>query len=414
MYTLAYSVGLLAKKIVLEIVLVKRMLDYTTLRKQNSCDKTWKDLIEYNDFALDVQLWVRRCVCLPENHYDLISAYILLPSALCRIVPYLFLHGQSGSGKSTVGKLIASIYNVDINSSSDTFAAIRNSLNKRKYGSFRKEVPESATGFMNIETEVNTCMVWDDVDPGTFKLNPDIYKLFKYGYDRASDKIMISSKDAGENLEFRCFCPKVFSSISPLHNLEDFKELRRRLLVIPFTKLEDLPDTKRLYFEAINSFNPDDIDWFNCNKLLTSLYWDLDRCESWLDVRRDIKSKLTKLNSNQTIICSDLAATGVVTGIWNSTSDANKYLADYFAWLDKDIETSKDSLLAIIERIIKQESDKAKGANITLAILNQTFRNQLNNYYDQGWINDKPTSKAVGQIMIDRGFKLRSGYWEKK
>lgn len=389
------------------------MLDYTTLRKQNAADLDWRDIVEYNDFALDIQLWVRRCVCLPENHYDLISAYILMPSALCRIVPYLFLYGVSGSGKTTIGKLAKSIYGVNINSSSDTFAAIRNSLNKRKYGFFRKPSPESPTGFMNVETEINTCMIWDDVDPSTFRTSPDIYKLFKYGYDRSSDTIMISSKEAGENIEFRCFCPKIFSSITPFHALEEFKELRRRLIVVPFAKLEDLPDEKRLNFESINSFNPDDINWSDCYKEFRN-YWDLERCELWLNLRKNIKSRLTKLTSNQKIICCDLATTGIVTGIWINASDANKYLANYFTWFDRDIETGKDSLIKVIERIIEQETIKSRNANIPLAILNQAMRNQLSTYYDQGWINDKPTGKIISQIMTELGFKLNTGYWERK
>jgi hypothetical protein len=53
--------------------------------------------------------------------YDIITAYFLLPSALCRVVPYLFLYGQSGSGKSTLAKMASYLHGIDINSSSDTF-----------------------------------------------------------------------------------------------------------------------------------------------------------------------------------------------------------------------------------------------------------------------------------------------------
>jgi hypothetical protein len=78
--------------------------------------------------------------------FMLITAYLLLPSALCRITPYLFLCGVSGSAKSTIGKLAASLYGVPINSSGDTFAAIRNSLDERKFKHI--EVPASEGSIM--------------------------------------------------------------------------------------------------------------------------------------------------------------------------------------------------------------------------------------------------------------------------
>ena len=88
-----------------------------------------------------------------------------------------------------------------------------------------------------METEVNTIMVWDDVDPNVFIAKPDLYRLFKFGYDRSTDKIEVSSNDIGKNEVFHCFCPKVLSSIHPLHTDTRFKELHRRLLVIPTQKI---------------------------------------------------------------------------------------------------------------------------------------------------------------------------------
>jgi hypothetical protein len=271
--------------------------------------------------------------------------------------------------------------------------------------------------FSYVETEVHVIMVWDDVDPASFKTNPDIFKLFKYGYDRASDKIMISSKDAGENLEFHCFCPKIFSSITPFHTLEEFKELRRRMLVIPTARIEDLSEERKISLgiadDTTRHFSPDEVDWDGCDKEF-SRYWDLQRCEEWLALRRNIRSKLTKLTSNQKIICLDLATTGIVTGIWQNASEANNYLAAYFAWLDNESEAGKDSLLAVIERIIFTERQNCNAASIPLKIVNKTFRAQLDSYYVQGWLTEKPTGRTVSNAMTSLGYYLTNGVWEKR
>ena len=205
---------------------------------EDSYRDTWRDIYD-DSLSLPANLLriLKKTIYLPEDFYDLVATYFLLPSALCRVVPYLFLHGQSGSGKSTVAKVASYLHGIDINSSSDTFAGIRNSLNRRRWG--QVEVPSGDPKYPSYykEVELNTCMVWDDVDSAVFTNNPDLYRLFKFGYDRSTDKIILSSGETGINLEFRCFCPKIFSSISPLHLDDRFKELRRRLIVIPCKRI---------------------------------------------------------------------------------------------------------------------------------------------------------------------------------
>jgi hypothetical protein len=101
------------------------------------------------------------------------------------------------------------------------------------------------SGWTQEGTEKNAFMVWDDIDPSVFTTRPDIYRLFKFGYDRSTDTISISSDKAGKNLKFRCFCPKIFSSVSPLHTDSNFPELKRRLLTIKTKRLEDFDSSDR-------------------------------------------------------------------------------------------------------------------------------------------------------------------------
>jgi hypothetical protein len=215
--------------------------DYSQLFSNEGLNKTWRDIYD-DDISLPDNLLriLKRTVFLPHDFYDVVTAYFLLPSALCRVVPYLFLYGQSGSGKSTLAKLASYLHGVDINNSSDTFAGIRNSLNKRRYSQL--EMPSDDPKFPSWykDVEVNTCMVWDDVDATVFTDNPDLYRLFKFGYDRNTDKIILSSNETGTNLEFRCFCPKIFSSITPLHLDDRFKELKNGINTIRSKRSTDI------------------------------------------------------------------------------------------------------------------------------------------------------------------------------
>jgi hypothetical protein len=109
------------------------VIQQTLFKGEDSCVDTWRDIYDESLSLPDNLLSIlKRTIFLPHDFYDIITVYFLLPSALCRVVPYLFLFGQSGSGKSTLAKIASYLHGVDINSSSDTFAGIRNSLNERR------------------------------------------------------------------------------------------------------------------------------------------------------------------------------------------------------------------------------------------------------------------------------------------
>ncbi|WP_319418869.1 hypothetical protein [Pleurocapsa sp. FMAR1] len=233
--------------------------DYSGLFKsEEGTGDTWQGF--YNDeltLAQNLLIALEQTIFLPYDFYDIIAAYFLLPSALCKIVPYLFLNGQSGSGKSTVAKLAGYLHGSPVNSSSDTFAAIRNSLSKRKKAWAYRQGAEPGEVGSAVSVEKNICMVWDDVSASTFTNSPELYNMFKFGYDKSTDKIIVSSRETGVNIEFRCFCPKIFSSITPLHLDDRFKELKRRLIVIPCKRVEELTDERK------NELGITDNNWQN-------------------------------------------------------------------------------------------------------------------------------------------------------
>ncbi|NJO98708.1 MAG: hypothetical protein HC764_24145 [Pleurocapsa sp. CRU_1_2] len=176
--------------------------DYSVLYKsEDGISNTWREIYD-EDSTLPVNLLciLQSSIFLPHDFYDIIAAYFLLPSALCNVVPYLFLHGQSGSGKSTLAKVAKHLHGVAFNSSSDTFAGIRNSLDQRRTTWVEMPLPDEERRTYSKQVEKNTCMVWDDVDASVFINSPDLYRLFKFGYDRSTDKITISSKEVGQKV----------------------------------------------------------------------------------------------------------------------------------------------------------------------------------------------------------------------
>ena len=394
-------------------------IDYSSLfATEDGYTDTWRELYDDSlDLPFNLLYILQKTILLPHDFYDIITAYFLLPSALCRIVPYLFLHGQSGSGKSTVAKIASYLHNVPINSSSDTFAGIRNSLNDRRRGV--AEVPcKSNPGTRTFTTvEKNTCMVWDDISSKTFTSDVQLYNMFKFGYDKTTDKIVVSGKETGENMEFRCFCPKIFSSITPLHLDDRFKELKRRLIVIPCKRVEEL-DSQRLLQLGVsvdnwqgNLISLEDYDWRGFHEVY-DVFWDMGRAYQFVEVKRQLKSHTKGLTSQQRAISLDLIATGVSSGLWASIDEAIARVKIYWDWFKNETEKSA-GLGNLLKEFIKQEEKNARNGGTALGIPTAQLRSQIENYVLMGWLYEKPSSSSVKEIMLDLGMRLNKGYWVK-
>lgn len=393
--------------------------DYSCLFDgENSHASTWRDIYDDLDSLPGNLLTIlKKTIFLPHDFYDIIAAYFLLPSALCRIVPYLFLHGQSGSGKSTVAKIASYLHDVDINSSSDTFAGIRNSLNKRRQTLI--EIPSNDPKFPSMykDVERNTCMVWDDIDSTVFSNSPDLYRLFKFGYDRSTDKIILSSEKTGENLEFRCFCPKVFSSISPLHLNDRFKELKRRMIVIPCKRVEELSATRKAEL-GINehTWQSGLIDisaysWKGFNDVFEE-FWDYDMAASFLTARKELAGSVRGLNSQQRAVSLDLLTTGIVSGIWDDENQAIASLKNYWQWFAKETDNNGE-FNGLLAQFIKIEEANARNGGIPLEVHSSQLKAQIDIWIAKGWLLEKPRARDIKDALYDLGFKLQQGRWVK-
>lgn len=393
--------------------------DYSQLyQSEDGITGTWREL--YNDDLLlsqNLLNLLKKTVFLEYDFYKVVAAYYLLPSALSKLVPYLFFYGQSGSGKSTLAKLASYLHGVTINSSGDTFAGIRNSLNDRRYGYAEVAMSDEDERTWNKTVEVNTCMVWEDIDASIFVTQPNIYRMFKFGYDRRTDKIILSSKEVGENLEFRCFCPKIFSSISPLHLDDRFRELKRRLIVIPCTRVEELNESRRLELNIQDEawitqlVNIDDYDWQGFDKEFKS-FWDLSLAECFITIRRTLSSSVRGLNSQQRAISLDLLACGIASGIWNGEDEAVEDIKRYWQWFKAETEQTS-GLGQLLREHLQQHEKQAKEAGLNPSITVNSIRNQIDSWYDVGWLLERPKANTVYEIMLDLGWRLNKGIWSK-
>lgn len=393
--------------------------DYSSLfTSEDGYTDTWREIYD-SSLALPHNLLyiLRHIIFLPYDFYDLIAVYYLLPSALCQVIPYLFLYGQSGSGKSSLAELARHLHGVKINGSNDTFAGIRNDLNARRRGVV--EIPNDSEVFpvLHKEVEKNTFMVWEDISNKTFSSNPEIYNMFKFGYNRSTDRITISSDKIGENMEFRCFCPKVFSSISPLHLNDMFRELRRRLIVIPCQKLEEIhPDRKAELNISNDNWHSKYLDvfaydWEGFPKLFDE-YWNIENAGKFVQAKKSAQANTKGLTSQQRAISIDLIACGIATGIWTSLDHALERVKTYWDWFKLETEKSA-SLGSLLKTYLRQEQRNATEGGRELEIYTSQLRAQIDTWVQMGWLLEKPRPKDIQEQMLDLGMRLQHGKWRR-
>ena len=375
--------------------------DYSILFRDNpdfhpSWEKYYNFGLSYPENILNL---IKQTAVLPYDFYRIIAAYALMPSGLTKRVPYLFFYGASGSGKSTLAKLIAKIHGVIPIASNTTYAAIRNILTRTRkvYVSTPHPTDPSKPDVTRL-IDANTILVWEDIDSDTFKRNPNIYVLFKVGYDKETDTVVISGKEIGTIEKFRCFAHKVFSSIHPIHTKKEYKELRRRLLVIQTKEIDDT---------NVELLDIDSINWTGFSVKFNE-FWSLDQAEIFLTIRNSLK-KLKGLTSAQKAISLDLIATGVSTGIWGDEFEAIHELKDCFEWMNKDVQLESSPLEKLLTELIKETQKNGQ-----THIYNTQLRMIIDAWVAKGFLLEKPRNKEVIDIMRGLSYKVNSqGQWTK-
>ncbi|MCG9885530.1 MAG: hypothetical protein MH825_08145 [Cyanobacteria bacterium] len=249
-----------------------------------------------------------RCVTIhePARQLPIIKAFLLLPSALINIAPIGIALGPSGSGKSTLCKVAAELHRVQILAASSTYAAVRNQVNTSRW--FDEE----------CVYERHTMLVFDDLKEHAF--NPDLFTLFRCGYDRATETIAIAT-EGGKNLEFKSFCPKLFSTVSQFPFDSKYEELLRRSLVFFFQKDE----SQREYDD------PSDIGWNEYSEAFRKKWEDNQNCLQFIELLKGFKSKPKGLNHSQWKISRPLVASLIANEIAPNYLTAIGLIKEYWA-----------------------------------------------------------------------------------
>lgn len=318
--------------------LLPKRLNYSKYRvKQNI---SFKEVSDSNDIAEIVPDLIEATTTISKNDYrnKLLSSYLMTPSALTESCPILFCYGEPGTGKSAAGIIAAELNGCStLQGETSTFAAIRNEVEKNRFNS---------SYFPPLEE--NFCLVIDDITSTLFE-QVNILSIFKAGCYRKTDKISIASGERpGENKDFHCYSLKIISSVHPIHLVESYKELHRRMIPVLFTKSTEAPKIDHTL-----------IDFTDIDLIFDAFWQDEANCLDYLDVlssihrrRKSIAKHCKAMSVDRVALLASICATAIYCDYFGSEIDF--YNAVSSSWESCHDVGSKDGLEEIIEELIAQ------------------------------------------------------------
>lgn len=333
---------------------------------------------------------INECVDVYDSEIQLplITAFALLPSALISVAPIGIFHGTSGSGKSVLTSIIGNLHGIPLLSSNSTYAAIRNALNSQRWLD-----PDDQTH------EKHTFLLFDDCKEHSF--NEDVFALFRCGYDRATETIQISSERAGTNLTFRCFAPKVFSTVSGFPFDSRFEELIRRSFVF-WCKRSELP---REYLD------PSDLSWDGFQEAYKDK-WDspqnLDLYKDFAQFIKSLKTRPKGISPSQWKISKPVLASLVFNEITDK-QDGILLLREYWGKFKKP-QSALNLLLSQKIKELKAEhevSEQAAGMPFPFEIEPQVIDTLIKGARNSGSLNVIPNPYLVNEEMLSLGYSLQ-------
>lgn len=387
-------------------------IDYRSYRI--SSQETWEEYYD-DDLSLAENFIniVNQSVLMPDAaiQVPIATAYALIPSALANIIPILFLQGAKGSGKSTLGILIAALREQvhEIKSAATTFAALRNHLNRARWHD-----PETHT------LERNCILIWDDISQETLG-NPQIYSLFKSGYNRKTEVIEIASGEPGQNLQFRTFSAKVVSSVRPFYAESRYSELNRRCLVLKFKAWETMtPSEKGQTLSSISErLDPDSVDWSGFGSKYDEFWKRTENLEHYSNLKREVmkRKKSFKIpdivTSERWTISTELLCSGVVTGVWDSLTSGVQALATYWEWYERNLVSGIGAIHKVLKIFIDAQVNRINHENEKmgcdyepLEIRPETLKKYIWEASGKGELDVMATPGNIAVAMADLGWRL--------
>ncbi len=363
-------------------------VDFSLIRELGDSGEDLFDLDK--TLADNLKAAITECVDVYDQDVQLplIIAFSLLPSALLNVAPVGIFHGQSGSGKSVLTTIIGNLHGISLLSSNSTYAAIRNALNSQRWLD-----PDEQ------HHERHTFLLFDDCKEQSF--NEDVFALFRCGYDRATETIQISSEKAGTNLTFRCFAPKVFSTVSSFPFDARFEELIRRSFVFWCKRSE----SQREYLD------PSDLEWGSFREAYRSNWEDHRNIDFYKDFAQFIKSLKARpkgISSSQWKISKPILASLVFNKITDK-QDGILLLREYWGKFKKP-QSALNLLLSQKIEELKRDHDLAEsvaGEPIPFEIDPRVIESAIKSARNTGSLNLIPNPYLVNEEMLSLGYSLQ-------
>jgi hypothetical protein len=318
---------------------------------------------------------------LHETEYKLLASFAMIQSTLCSIVPVIQLLGDSGSGKSQMLLAIELLSGQEPIAGGSTGASLKNHINLIRW------VDPTVMTY-----EKNCLLLVDNTNSDTFDSN-DCLAAFLNGYNRKTDKQFISN-GKGENIEFRTFCPKLFTSIWQIES----KELMRRTLVIRTRKTKDLDNTLEL----------DAINWAVPAAEIRNFWEQPINWHEFAATRKQLQASQKPRHSKEYwTLLRDLLATGITTGVWHDIESAISEVAD---WLDINTKKRIQIVDSVIIEAIEQYCGKKRtdwgtlSSVINLDIPPRIIKQGIDSAVSDG-ILDRPKLATVQECLKTLNFK---------
>jgi hypothetical protein len=379
-----------------------RNLENLRVELSASADDVWDDGLSFADNLTEI---FNQSVIVPDKKIQLpiIISYCCLPSALCTVVPILFLQGKEGTGKSTAAIVIASVFGKEIFSAATSFAAIRNAVQ-----GFRWFLPEKQ------EQEKNFGIVFDNVNAKTF-LDEKLYTFFLNGYNRKTDRMEISNGD-GTNLVFKVFCPKVCNSIHPLYGDSKLSEISRRMLPIKFKRIEEIAAEDIGNFDVYSRLDVENINLGILNEKFNEL-WSTENSVRFMELKRSLtgKNKIIKIprviKSHQWSLTLDMICAGCIAELWPDPFAATDAVANYWEWYNVNIAQGSSSFEVACSQVIKetvgnqQTIMRSLGIITALEIPCDVLKKRLDEFARQGALSEYPTPRVITDAMSRLGWQ---------
>jgi hypothetical protein len=336
----------------------------------------------------------------------IVLAYVLLPSALCKTLPYLFFNGEAGSGKSSVGTIGSGLNNNETQQGNTTFASLRNWVNRYSFHDSQHTSPK------------NCCLVWDDIT-SAFLRDPKMYSFLKSGYSEKSSICAIALPE-GEILQFHTFCPKIMSSIDPFYYRSEFVEITRRLIIIPCQCIEKMNDLSLSQYTT-EELNTDilDLKTVSLKDYANQFFYfwqDNDNSVKFVETAQSLRNRKKPIKTSKSFpatdyeLVPDLIACGYVHGLWSLQEGYDLFL-EYFTFKKDVILKQKSALTEMLKTFIFKMTSVQGDSKIVPVQL----KDALMLAQKQGELDRYPSIETINTEMAMLGYRLEQigmvTYW---